>query len=121
MAVTERRAAPRLDVDDQIRGELVAFGIPITVRDLGAGGFCAETAIPFPIGARQRFRFFTSGRLHATIEADVIHCRLMPRDSGTPCYVTGFSFVQKSGDPASTVDVDILLEAAASRSAQLAE
>ena len=107
---TERRAACRLEVLDQLNGQLVSMNVPILVRELGAGGFSIESNVPFPIGAHHQFRFTTAAGLAIILEAAVVHSQPTRPAHGWKRYVTGFSFVHDAIHDTAR-DIDILLDA----------
>jgi hypothetical protein len=84
----ERRRTPRLEVlPDQIHGQVSAA--PITIRDIGFGGFSGVTSTPFRPGAVHDFRLTTEDGPSAVVRARAIYCRAQASGS----YVTGFEFV----------------------------
>ena len=88
----ERRFAPRLDVLDQLHGHLVKINVPLIVRELGAGGFSVESPVPFPPGARHRFRFTLAGGGEVIVEAVGVHTRSTGAIGGTDRHISGFAF-----------------------------
>ncbi len=48
MVKPERRTAPRVEVVDQLLGQIVTFPVRLLLRDLGPGGFSLEAPLPFP-------------------------------------------------------------------------
>ena len=111
--VTERRAGRRLDVPDHLHGEVIAFPVPISLRNLGLGGFSTESIMPFPLGARHEFRFTIAGGVEIDVGAVVIHRRPAYTVDGLTCFITGFAFLH---DPVrdTAADIRTLLAAAAS-------
>jgi len=106
----ERRATPRLEVLEQLHGQLVPLGVPFLMRELGAGGFSVESIVRFPLGARHRFRFTTADNVEVILEATVMHSGPSgPVDDGTS-YMTGFAFVHDAADETWRA-VDTLLDA----------
>ena len=102
IAAAERRAFPRLDVIDELNGQLIPFGVPVTVREVSVGGFSVETDAPFLAGGQHRFRFTTANGDEIVLEASVIHRRLAG-SSDAPRYITGFAFLRRTSTWARTV------------------
>ena len=65
----ERRRGHRVEVLGQLHGHLVALRLPVTVRDIGSGGFSIETPVPFPDRAPHSFRFTTAQDTEAVFRA----------------------------------------------------
>ncbi len=110
MSYRDRRASPRLEVVDQLHGQLVAFNVPLTLRDLGAGGFSVAAPIPFPAGATHLFRFITAAGVEVLIEATVAYVRGGSDARNEPCYVTGFSFAREASAH-TAANINVLLDA----------
>ena len=109
----ERRHAPRLEVLEQLHGQLVSVKVPLVVREMGAGGFSVESTVPFPPGARHRFRFTLAGGGKVIVEADGVHMRSMSQTGGTDRDISGFAFC-RDGHPESARAVRTLLDAVSS-------
>jgi hypothetical protein len=92
MVPCERRQTPRLDVLDELHGRLVAVRVPLTVRELGPGGFSIESVVPFPSGSRHQFRFTTTEDDAIIVEAVAVHSRYLAMEGGVRQYVSGFAF-----------------------------
>jgi hypothetical protein len=107
----ERRHAPRLEVLEQLHGQLVSVKLPLVVREMGAGGFSVECPVPFPSGARHRFRFTLAGGGEVIVEAVGVHARSTSQTGGTARYISGFAFCQ-DGHPETARAVRTLLDAA---------
>jgi hypothetical protein len=104
----ERRTSPRLEVVDQLFGEIVAFAVRLSVRDLGPGGFSIEGPLPFPKGAKYLFRFTTAAGDEVIIDAMSTYSR-STGDTIAPSYVSGFAFLHRSAE--TSVKVERLLDA----------
>jgi hypothetical protein len=114
-AVPERRQAVRLDVLDQLDGQIVMFNIPVRLRDISTGGLATEGAIPFTIGSRHLLRLTTPTGAHVVVAAMVAHQRISEADDGRSLFVTGFTFVDDEG--AHSADgVRVLLDAIRTKS-----
>ncbi len=93
-AQANRRRYPRLEVLDQIEGELVPLDVPVTLRDLSHGGFSIVSSNPFPPGTMHHFRFTAAVDAVVLLDATAVHCRLTSASaSGEFSYITGFEFV----------------------------
>jgi hypothetical protein len=103
---TDRRCTPRLEVLGRLHGHLVSLNVPITIGNLGLGGFSAESIMPFPLGARHQFRFTTDTGVDVNIQAIVVHRRPGYSADGLTFFVTGFAFVH---DPMHDTARDIRL------------
>jgi hypothetical protein len=110
MRYQERRTSPRLEVVDQLHGQLVTWNVRQTLRELGSGGFSTEGPILFPKGAQHLFRFITAGGVQVVLQAAVAHCRPAGDFQDVPSYITGFSFVQ-DGSADVAVKIEVLLAA----------
>jgi hypothetical protein len=106
----ERRHAPRLEVLDQLHGRLVSLNVSLVVRELGAGGFSVESTVPFPPGARHRFRFRIAGGGEVIVDAVGVHSRSIRASDDEDRYITGFAFCQ-DGNPEAARAVATLLNA----------
>ena len=84
----------------------MSLSLSLTLRDIGSGGFSAESEVRFPVGARHLFRFTVATGAEVIIEAAVAHCQ----PCGDTTYVTGFRFVH-SRLTDTTLDIKTLLEA----------
>lgn len=104
MPATDRRSTPRLEVLGRLHGRLVSLDVPISVANVGLGGFSAESVMPFPLGARHHFRFTTDRGVEVNIRAVVVHRRPGYSADGLTFFVTGFAFVH---DPMHDTSRDI--------------
>ena len=106
MPATDRRSTPRLEVLGRLHGHLVSLDVPITLGNVGLGGFSAERVMPFPLGARHQFRFTTDRGVEVNIRAVVVHRRPGYSADGLTFFITGFAFVH---DPMHDTSRDIRL------------
>ena len=109
-AVMERRKSLRLDVLDQLDGQIVMFNIAVRLRDISAGGLSTESTVPFSIGSRQLLRLTTPAGVEVLITGIVTHQRISDSETGPPRYVTGFKFLEEP-DGSTSKDVETLLDA----------
>ena len=94
---------------DELHGRLVAMRVPISVRELGPGGFSIESPVPFPPGSRHQFRFITSQDEVILVEAAAVHTRPAAPAGEASRYISGFAFCHL--EPETADGVDRLLEA----------
>jgi hypothetical protein len=95
----DRRQFPRFPVREKLIGHLVDADLPVRIRDISFGGFATETLEPLSIGAVHRVRFTSEDDRQEVLPAQSVHSWPSCTSDGTPCYVTGFSFVgADSGD-----------------------
>lgn len=92
----ERRAFPRFRVRDRILGHLIDMDRPVRLRDIGFGGFASETVEPLPLGGVHPVRLTAENDQSVTLKARALHNWPSCYDDGTPCFVTGFMFVDNS-------------------------
>jgi hypothetical protein len=91
----ERRASPRLDATDLIRGELATVRMKVVVAEIGLGGFSVVTEFPLDPGATYRFRFSRdlADTTPARVRARAVYSRRP--DPEADRFVTGFAFVNE--------------------------
>jgi hypothetical protein len=95
MAQSERRKNTRFPAGDHIVAEVVGVRQPLTLVNIGPGGFCVATKEWLPSLQHGEVRFFTTDRQwSATFEIRMSFALLQPRKSGPYAgrYVTGFAF-----------------------------
>ena len=109
--VTERRKTPRVQVLGQLYGQAISLEVPISVRNVGLGGFSTESLVPFPLGARHEFRFAVAGRVAIQIKAVVVHRRPAYSADGLTSFITGFEFIHDAVHD-TAADIRTLLAAA---------
>jgi PilZ domain len=93
----ERRRTPRIEILGQLYGEIVSVRTPITVREIGLGGFSVDTALALPVGAVHAFRLTPTEGAPVIVRARVVYSRAHePAQDGTG-YTSGLQFVDDSG------------------------
>ena len=95
MTQGERRKMSRIPVGDSLTVEIVGVRQPITLVNVGPGGFAVATDEWLPSTPRPEARFQTADRRWtATFEARMSFALLQPRKSGPfkGRYITGFAF-----------------------------
>ena len=90
----DRRRHSRFLASDRLVGTLVSTDRPVRIRDVGAGGFSAETVEPVPTGRTERVRLIASDDWSAVLEATSLYCHPTVSPSGLPRFVTGFAFAE---------------------------
>lgn len=110
-----RRRFPRIEVLGLVDGQRVPLDVPLTVRDLGEGGFSVESQVPFPPGSHHAFRLTTAADDQLTLTATVVHCRLASASAdGHFTYVSGLEFhSDDASDPAIAALLDTISSALA--------
>ena len=88
---TESRRAVRLAVNGEITGRLVASGQSLEIRDIGGGGFLAETSAAIDVDSVHHVRLATLAGTGYVIAARCAHCR-QRSDVREPRFVVGFAF-----------------------------
>jgi len=64
-----------VEVLGQLHGQTAALRLPITVIDIGSGGFSIETPVPFPDRTPHDFRFTTADGEQVELEVNEIAAR----------------------------------------------
>ena len=103
----ERRKFPRFRVRGKLLGYLVETDRPVRIRDISFGGFATETVEPLSLGRVEKVLFTARDDKTAMLDARSMHSWPSCADDGSPCYVTGFSFVE---GPTTRSDIGKLLE-----------
>jgi hypothetical protein len=87
-----RRHSPRVDVAEQLRALALETNTPLTVMNIGMGGFAVESMTAFRQGDHHTVRFTRDDVLSVTLPATVRHCRQTTSQDGTPLFLAGFEF-----------------------------
>jgi len=94
VAVSDRRAASRLEVIGQARAYLATVEPALTLRDLSEGGACLETPAYIEAGATTFLRFVTTAGDEFVLPATTVYCRKpTPLEGSGEAYIAGFAFV----------------------------
>src|ERR1700680_2840896 len=88
----ERRRTPRVEVLGRIHGRMVALDVPITVLEIGRGGFLMRTTVDFPIGATHEFRFTSANCVPLVLHARIVHTLRTSGGGNLGSYVMGLEF-----------------------------
>lgn len=111
-----RRQGPRVEVLDQLSGRLASTDLPVTIINLGFGGFAIESPVAFAEDERQLVQFIKDDVLSVTLMATCRYCHPIGGRNGAPHYAAGFEFEHdETGDTeaAVTMLVDIATSALA--------
>jgi hypothetical protein len=92
----ERRRSDRTPVSGRLQACRLPDDQPITVINLGLGGFRIRTTYGFTIGARHEFRFELADGTVIDIGARVIYCTPRVALDGTIVYFTGFELADEA-------------------------
>jgi len=103
----ERRRTPRDDVAGG-QAHLLTLDVPVTVVQVGLGGFRIRTTFVFLVGSRHAFRFRLGDGSTIDVEAQVIHCLPHVTKGGAPVYLTGLEFVDTAEAGARTAAEDLV-------------
>jgi hypothetical protein len=90
----ERRRTPRVRVLGQIHGHIVTLDIPVTIREVGLGGFSIVSPVNFPVDAVHEFRLTHDDGEMITLKGKVVHCGTASATNGVVSYITGFQFLK---------------------------
>jgi hypothetical protein len=100
----------------RVLGTLVSEDLPVRIRDVGQGGFSAETVEPLDTGAEHAVRFTAMDDWTAELPARSLHCRPSVAEDGSPRYVTGFEFIQEQAPDFARIVSDLLEKVTSTRS-----
>ena len=93
-----QRGAPRLEVDGYLVIEDIHGRRKVHLVDISFGGFLVSSDAPYPVGHTQDFLFATpDGQWTVPLRARAVHS-YQRNASGTPEYVSGFTFVNADAD-----------------------
>ena len=106
----ERRRTKRVDVRSRMPAQLLALNVPVTVIQIGLGGFRVRTSFVFLVGSIHEFRFPLGDGSTVDVSARVIHCLPRVTKDGTPVYVTGLEYVDSDDRKAETAATALLKE-----------
>ena len=91
----ERRRTERAPVSGRLQACRLPDDQPITVINLGLGGFRIRTTYGFTVGARHEFRFELADGTSLDIGAKVVYCTPRVALDGSIVYFTGFELAQE--------------------------
>jgi hypothetical protein len=104
LSPSDRRSSPRLFVRDRIRGHLVSLDLPVTIREIGLGGFSIETKDALPPGTHL-VRFTAPSRWSITVPASSRYSRSSHDADGGIRYITGFKYEHQTPDTQHTIEM----------------
>jgi hypothetical protein len=93
----ELRRSPRIDVRNRLSGRIVAFDLPVVVRDISLGGFSIESDRDFPDGAHD-IRLHEGERWSVTVNAASRHRQVIKAQDGAMRYIMGFEYNDQNPD-----------------------
>jgi len=92
----ERRKTPRAAVSGRLQACRLPDEQPITVINLGLGGFRLRTPYGFTTGSLHEFRFELADGTPLDIGATVIYCTPRKSVDGSIVYFTGFELAKEA-------------------------
>jgi hypothetical protein len=93
----EQRTSLRFAAQGRLTGHLVSSNRPLTIQNVGPGGFSAEADRPVAAGSHI-VQLITPDRKSTLLEARNVYCQLMRSGEGGSRFVAGFEFVRPSQD-----------------------
>ena len=103
-AVDPSRAV-RLTVHGEISARLLSTGQALELRDLGIGGFLADTSVRLSVGSIHHIVLASSDGFTVTVRARCAHSRRRTELSGPVRFAVGFAF-----DSPDVLLIDALLD-----------
>jgi hypothetical protein len=94
--VVGRRRFPRVAVTRDFHGQAVNLRVPLLVRELSREGFSVESAMEFPLGSEELFRFAHRGSTEIEIRARCVHVVAGETTAGQRRFVGGFRALPSS-------------------------
>ncbi len=92
----ERRKTARAAVSGRLEACRLPDSQPITVINLGLGGFRIRTRFGFTVGSQHEFRFELADGTPLDIGATVIYCTPRKALDGSVVYFTGFELAKEA-------------------------
>ncbi len=92
----ERRKTERMQVSGRLEACRLPDDQPITVVNLGLGGFRIRTTYGFTVGSQHDFRFELADGSTLDVGARVIYCTPRVAFDGTVVYFTGFELADEA-------------------------
>lgn len=90
----ERRAAERLEILGDLRGEVMVYQ-PMAVREISHGGALIETSFPLHLDSLHEIRL-ELGDASVVVKGRVVHCSISDMDREFVTYRAGLEFIQPS-------------------------
>jgi hypothetical protein len=92
----ERRRTDRAPVSGRLQARRLPDEQPITVINLGLGGFRIRTTYGFTVGAKHEFRFELADETTLDVGARVVYCTPRVAMDGSLVYFTGFELADEA-------------------------
>ena len=86
----------------------MTFDVPVTVLEMGPGGFSIETADPLAPGEDHEFRFTLADGVSVVLLAKVVHSRPVDRPTSPEKHVAGFEFLDDASPEARAGRVELI-------------
>ena len=93
----EQRTSLRFDTQGRLAGHLVSSNRPLTIQNLGLGGFSAEVNSPVAAGTHV-VQFVTPDRKSTLLEARSVYCQPVRNADGGARFTAGFEFMRPPQD-----------------------
>jgi hypothetical protein len=95
----ERRRTIRIRVDGRLVVASESLANPMTLQDVGMGGFSVTSPVQLPVNVVGLYRFGTpDGAWSARFAARIVYCIRQPASDGPPVFHVGLTFVQADAD-----------------------
>lgn len=91
---SERRAAERLEILGDLRGEVMVYQ-PMAVREISHGGALIETSFPLHLDSLHDIRL-ELGDNSVVVKGRVVHCSIADMDREFVTYRAGLEFIEPS-------------------------
>lgn len=91
---SERRAAERLEILGDLRGEVMVYQ-PMAVREISHGGALIETSFPLHLESLHDIRL-ELGDNSVVVKGRVVHCSIADMDREFVTYRAGLEFIEPS-------------------------
>lgn len=112
-SVAERRRTPRIEVVEAIHGQIRPHNVPITLINVGHGGFLMRSPVAYAVGDVHKFRITVSGEYPIVLRGRVAHVRPVTANA-TSSHLIGVEFTDQQ-ITACAQAIDILVTAASRR------
>ena len=110
----DKRRSPRVEVVEAIHGQIRPHNVPITLINVGHGGFLMRSPVGYAVGDVHKFRITVDGEYPIVLRGRVAHHRRITAANGTPAYLIGVEFTDQQ-ITACAQAIDVLVTAASRR------
>jgi hypothetical protein len=93
-AAAERRRTPRVEVVEAIHGQIRPHNVPITLINVGHGGFLMRSPVAYAVGDVHKFRITVNGEYPIVLRGRVAHQKRITTNA-TPAYLIGVEFTDR--------------------------